>query len=39
MVKKLEWDSSFFGYQVGLKTINSIDEFRLDLLLEELLQQ
>lgn len=36
MVKKLEWDSNFFGYQVGLKTVNSIDEFRLDLLLEEL---
>jgi dTDP-4-amino-4,6-dideoxy-D-galactose acyltransferase len=36
MVKKLEWDSNFFGYQVGLKTINSIDEFQLNPLLEEL---
>jgi len=36
MVKKLEWDSNFFGYQVGLKTINSIEEFQLDSLMEEL---
>ena len=36
MVKKLEWDSDFFGYQVGLKIINSLDEFQLNPLLEEL---
>jgi len=36
MVKNLEWDSDFFGYPVGLKIINSIDEFHLNPLLEEL---
>lgn len=36
MVKKLEWDTKFFGYQIGLKTIYSVGEFQINPLLEEL---